>query len=543
MAACLVLIVVAFAAFAPGFATMPPMDRDEPRFAQASKQMLETGDFVSIRFQEEARLKKPVGIYWLQAACVSAAEALVGPAARTTIAFYRLPSLAAAVAGVLLTWWTALPLVGRRAAFLAGLMMAVSVLLGVEARLAKTDAALLATSLAMMGALARIWMRSRNGAGEARAGLAMPALFWTAAALSILLKGPVGPMIVLLTITCFVGATRDWRWLAKLRPLTGFALMLVLVSPWFIAIMIETGGRFLQQSVGEDMLSKVAGGQQSHGAPPATYFAVFWATFWPAAPLAALAAGPAWRNRGRPQIMFLLCWLIPSWIVFELVPTKLPHYVLPLYPALAMLIAAWIAGGGQVATAWGKAIVGLVPALALAVALVAPGAIWHYERTIAWAVLPFVIGGVILAVAAWRGYASGRMIDGLGLSAVAAILLYWGVYAAAMPALPTLWPSPRLATAARAMDCPDPGFATTGFREPSLVFLVSTKLKMTDAAGAADFLADGPCRMVFVDRSQEAAFEARLAGRGGKAALLTRVAGININGGRALDIGVYRTLP
>src|SRR5262245_28753676 len=69
-----VLVILSLLAFLPGFASMPPMDRDEPRFAQASKQMLETGDLVNIRFQGEARLKKPVGIYWLQAAAVSAGE-------------------------------------------------------------------------------------------------------------------------------------------------------------------------------------------------------------------------------------------------------------------------------------------------------------------------------------------------------------------------------------------------------------------------------------------------------------------------------------
>src|SRR5688500_3465142 len=111
-----ILIILAVLAFAPGFATMPPMDRAEPRFAQATKQRLESRDFVNIRFQDEARLKKPIGIYWLQALAVGTAEAVGASEARTTIAFYRIPSLAAAIAAVLLTWWTALPLAGRKAA-------------------------------------------------------------------------------------------------------------------------------------------------------------------------------------------------------------------------------------------------------------------------------------------------------------------------------------------------------------------------------------------------------------------------------------------
>ena len=105
---CAALVLISLACFLPGFASLQPMDRDEPRYAQASKQMLETGDFVDIRFQDEARHKKPVGIYWMQSAAVALGDALGVPEARTTIALYRLPSLFGALATVLLTYWAAL---------------------------------------------------------------------------------------------------------------------------------------------------------------------------------------------------------------------------------------------------------------------------------------------------------------------------------------------------------------------------------------------------------------------------------------------------
>src|SRR4249920_3712438 len=72
--AAVVLVVVAFLAFLPGFFQVPPVDRDEARFAQATKQMIETGDYVDIRFQDDVRYKKPVGIYWMQAAVVDTAS-------------------------------------------------------------------------------------------------------------------------------------------------------------------------------------------------------------------------------------------------------------------------------------------------------------------------------------------------------------------------------------------------------------------------------------------------------------------------------------
>ena len=87
-----VLILTALLAFLPGFFQISPTDRDEARFAQASKQMLETGEYVDIHFQDEVRYKKPVGIYWLQAGVVKAADVLGVREARTTIWLYRIPS-------------------------------------------------------------------------------------------------------------------------------------------------------------------------------------------------------------------------------------------------------------------------------------------------------------------------------------------------------------------------------------------------------------------------------------------------------------------
>src|SRR5438105_8410020 len=102
------LVFVSLVSFLPGFFQLPPIDRDEARFAQATKQMIENGDYIDIRFQNEVRYKKPVGIYWLQAGVVRTAEALGVPEARTTIWLYRLPSLIGAIGAVLLTYWTAL---------------------------------------------------------------------------------------------------------------------------------------------------------------------------------------------------------------------------------------------------------------------------------------------------------------------------------------------------------------------------------------------------------------------------------------------------
>src|SRR6476659_9101027 len=154
--------------FLPGFFNIPAVDRDEARFAQATKQMVETGDFVDIRFQDDVRYKKPVGIYWMQAAAVETASVLGLPRAQLRIWLYRIPSLIGAIGAVLLTYWTALAFITQRGAALAALMISSCVLLGGEARLAKTDAMLLLTVVAAMGAMARVYLSWQRGEDPVR---------------------------------------------------------------------------------------------------------------------------------------------------------------------------------------------------------------------------------------------------------------------------------------------------------------------------------------------------------------------------------------
>src|SRR5689334_20002978 len=192
--AALVLVLISLIAFLPGFFQIPPVDRDEAYFAQATKQMIETGDYIDIRYQDDVRYRKPVGIYWLQAAVVNTAGALGLRNALTTIWLYRLPSLFGAIGAVLATYWCALAFVSRRGAVLAALMLMSSSIVGVEARLAKTDAMLLFTVVTAMAVLARVYLAPRRV--DPQPGLIQLAIFWTALAVGILIKGPMILMVV-----------------------------------------------------------------------------------------------------------------------------------------------------------------------------------------------------------------------------------------------------------------------------------------------------------------------------------------------------------
>src|SRR5580693_546298 len=533
------LLLCALLLFLPGFFNIPPIDRDEPRFAQATKQMVETGDFVDIRFQDEVRYKKPVGVYWLQAAAVETASALGLPRAQVRVWLYRVPSLIGAIGAVLLTYWTALAFVTRRGAVLAGLILGSSVLLGVEARLAKTDAMLLLTVVAAMGALARVYLSWQRGEDPAHPPWTWPAIFWTALAGGILLKGPLILMFVVLTIVTLAILDRSAAWLWRLRPVWGLMWMLVLVLPWFVAIFWRAGEAFFADSIGGDMLSKL-GAQESHGAPPGVYLLLFWVTFWPGAPLAGMAVPAVWRARREPGAQFLLAWLVPSWIVFELVLTKLPHYVLPLYPAIAILTVgalerrvlsrSWLMRGA----AWWFAI----PALASVIAVVGAVTLTRQPVFLAW---PFVAAALILGLSAWWLYDDNRAERSLLTVVASAMFLAAAIYGVVLPALTPLFPSAEVARALRNVVCVGPKAAAAGFHEPSLVFMTGTSTLLTDGSGAADFLAQGSCRFALIEQRAERSFAQRAEAIGLRYDAASRVEGYNISQGRAISIAIFRS--
>ncbi len=534
-----VLVLVSLLAFLPGFFQIPPVDRDEAYFAQATKQMIETGDYVDIRFQDDVRYRKPVGIYWAQAAVVNTARAFGVPNALTTIWLYRVPSLIGAIGAVLATYWCALAFVSRRGAVLSALMMTASTILGAEARLAKTDAVLLFTVVVAMAVMARVYLSARRGG--APAGLGLLAIFWTALAVSILIKGPLILMVVGLAAVTLSVLDRSVRWLLALRPVPGIAWLLLLALPWFIAIYARVGSQFLVGSVGEDMLSKVAGAQDTHGAPPGLYFLLFFATFFPASMLAGLAAPAVWAVRREPAARFLLAWLVPSWIVFELVVTKLPHYVLPLYPAIAILIAGAVETKVLSRRPWlvrGVMWWFLVPIIVSIVAVVGAIVIDHDLALLAW---PFLAAAIVCGLFAWQLYDDDGAERSFMRATAASIFMAVGLYAVIVPSLSPAFPSVALAQALRDSACPHPVAASAGYEAPSLVFLAGTATRFTDAAGAADFLREGACRFAFVEVRQERDFALRAEAIGLRYDRGPRIDGYNISNGKPITIAVFQS--
>ncbi len=528
----LFLLVFTLLILLPGRISLPPLDRDESRYLEASRQMLTTGDLIDIRFQDQPRWLQPAGIYWLEAGTVRIVEALAGSDAPAGTAWpYRIPSLLAGVANVLLTASIGTALFGAEAGFLAGLMLAVSVLFNAEGRMATIDTTLLTTTLLAL----RTLLSGRH-----------PWLYWIALGGGLMLKGPVGLIPVLGTPLALSFAERDldiWR---RLRPAWGIPLALAIVLPWLVAIQHVSHGRFLAIAVGHNLLGKVAGSQESHGAPAGTYLAIFLASFWPGSLFAVLAIPFAWARRRTKAVRFLLCWIIPTWLAFELIATKLPHYVLPAYPAIACLAAAALLAPVQRAAypvrllAWLYGALWLAAGLAFAAA--GPVLLVHYQATSSPVGIAASVAGAALLLASASVLIRGRRQPAFLLAAGGAYAIYAGLFTTVIPNLTTLWLSPRIAdTVAEIRPCPGSVLASASYSEPSLVFLAGRKTRLLDPVDAARFLSqDRACGLALVGTRDEAAFRGALTVPVRK---LAEIDGVNYSNGRHLALALYTASP
>ncbi len=501
--ALLVMLVLAL----PGFFTLPPIDRDEVLFSQASRQMLASGDFVDIHFGDAVRYKKPVGIYWLQ----SAAAAVTGQPDQ--IWSYRLISLLGALLAVGFTHATARLYLTPEASLLAAVALGASLMLGAEAHLAKTDAMLLASV-----AVGQYLLAKATRPGGLPFAQAMG--FWAVLAASTLIKGPIGPMVMGFTLTGHCLFSRSLQPLRNLRPLPGLALFVVLAAPWFISISTISHGAFWSASLGHDMFEKMASAKEQHGAPPGSYLAAMWLTFWPGAMPLAAALPVIWRGRHEAVVRFALLWLIPTWVVFEVTPTKLVHYTLPTYPALALLVAFAVQSGG-LRRLWPVALPGILP-LVLLGALV-------WQAGLLGVAMPagFWIGSVAVLASLGLILWAAKMgaVPLAGALAVAGLALNATIYPT-LASIDPLWPARPLA--ALAATHPDCAFSVAGYAEPSLVFMTNTRVQFQSVDQIAQTFAKPSCQVVALP----------MAAAPPDLQMLGEVRGLDLGTGHKVDLAV-----
>lgn len=483
----LTLMVLTLLVTLPGLTTLPVIDRDEARFAQASVQMAETGDLINIQFQSEARNKKPAGIYWLQAGAIKA----FGKTGKRAIWVQRLPSVLGALIAVLATYWGAARMIGRHGAFIAASMLALSTLLVFEAHIAKTDAMLCGLSALCFGALAHI----RHG-GETSAVW----IFWLALGASIMIKGPVTPILVLLTFITLAFWERRNKWMKQLFNWPAIIVFFLIWVPWAIVVWRATDGAFFVESLGKDFGGKVISAQEKHPGPPGYYLGTIWVTFWPSCLL--LIPGLAFAIRAvrksaqsdAPVIKAMrlsLAWILPYWGLIEIIPTKLPHYNLPLFPALCVISSA--AALTLMAVSEFKllrrinAVLYLIISTAI-IGLVMAASVYFNDVNIGYFVIGTISGlsAIIATFALWRN----KMKLGLITAGLSALCLSIPTYHFIVPGLKQLRTTDQLTAflQTNGIALPrngGPHIVSPDFTEPSLVYHLGTKI---DVSGKTDLL-------------------------------------------------------
>lgn len=538
------LTVLCLAVYLPGLSTIPPIDRDEARFAQASRQMFEStalpdsqriegfhdGGLAVPKIQDVPRLNKPPLIYWLQSA--SAAIFTGGQPARDAIWMYRLPSMVCSIVAVLFTWRLGTRLFDELTGLLGAAGLAVCPMLVWDAHQARADQLLLACTTS---AIAALWaLRSRPASNNATPWLPA-AWLWTSIALGILAKGPVTPLVVGLTALCLCAASGEWRWLRRTMPLLGAIVLTLCIAPWIVLVARHVGADVLWTTLLNETLGRTAAAREGHFGPPG-YHTLFSAVLlWPASLLTLGAfirtwklavrlpppqpgltrmqrwrALPArWRERvlGRWRELFLVCWIAPSWLVFELVMTKLPHYTMPMYPALALISAAAIvdAARARIDTATGRrAIAGLNIWFAIGIALCC---IIPIGFSLLGGGAPAIAAAASVALACFFLLRKAReeALEGLLLRAqawgIAAMVLFLvATFGLILPRARVVFVYPRAAAALP----PDRPVACAGHFEDSVVFLTRGRVALIAEHDLRSWLASHPNGVAVVTRSQSA---------------------------------------
>ena len=347
---------------------------------------------------------------------------------------------------------------------------------------------------------------------------------------------------------------RGADWLRALRPAWGMALLVVVVLPWFVAIGIATDGQFFRDSLGGDLGGKLAGGAEAHWGPPGYYLLVAPLLLFPLTVPVLVALPFAWRGRADGLTRFLLAWVGPMWLVLEVVPTKLPHYVLPLFPALLLLASRWVveraadperlrAFAGSADRWMGATAIGACVIAGLGLALGGLAVPWLLRLDPLYALLvgvPALLAGYyVLRLAAAALDRDAWVCACIAMPLVTGVLL-----GLVLPALEPVWISPRVVASLKAHwpDGRPPGakFGSYGFHEPSLVFLAGTDTALPrTAAEAAAFLAADPAHVLLVADRQRTRFEAEAARVSLVPRVVGEVSGFNYAGGRRVVLTLF----
>ena len=393
----LLIVLLAGALYLPGLARIPLFDRDEPRFAAAAREMLRSGDLIGPRFDSVLRPEKPPVMYWLMDISYNI-FGVSGMAARLPSVLFGTLTLLVVYWMAGRRFGRATGLLSALMLSVAGLYFVETRMATADSVLVFFTTVCMAClweawdSQASNDGVPKLRPRvdrltdSAGGeilnesyvAAHGHVSMGVVLIFWASMAAGIMTKGvtPIFVFATMITLSMTTGRAGDlwrdwwkspgmgriihlpelvfglfrkgnWGWWRRLRPLTGLGVLILLVLPWFIAAWSATNGRLIGEMLFRNLVQRTSSGLQGHGEPPGFYLLVIWCIFWPWSVLLVPAAYHAIRRvRGKlvmsidpSPYQFILAWVIPSWVIFECIVTKMVEYILPLFIPLAILCA------------------------------------------------------------------------------------------------------------------------------------------------------------------------------------------------------------
>lgn len=575
-AAGLALLALLLAVYVPGLFSLPVVDRDEARFAQASRQMLESwalppdardtrpiepdanarltgglhaGGWAVPMVGERPRLAKPPLIYWLQSG--AAAVLTGGNPLNDRVWHYRLPSVLGSIAACLITWRLGVAMGHARAGWLGAALLGVCPMVVWDAHQARADQLLLATTTAAMGALLLLRMAPPGRTAQSW-GLAI--VFWVAIGAGVLTKGPVTPMIALLTAATVSWVARDWRWLWRTRPVVGVVVLTVMLAPWAMVSARAVGWDTLAGVWIDETLGRSAEPKEGHWGPPGYHLVLLAVLFWPGSLLTlyaltraarrAMSWPPAssraarWRARvdADDATLFLLAWIVPAWLVFEIIGTKLPHYTLPLYPPIALLtaravldLADGVATPDRPVPPKPALILWLIIGAALTVGVpIAAASLAGDAASLGAAIVGGLVALALIIIAARA--ARGCLLRAHAFAVTAAVVFVWVLLQFVLPGVRLLRVTDQLATLIAIAPSEAP-VAAAGYMEDSLVFATRGRLVKLSPNQVPRWVGENPGGVLVLPSSAPA--------QPGWTEL-RRVQGINYSKGERVDLRVFR---
>jgi len=531
-------------------------DRDEPRNAGCAAEMLARGDWVVPVFNGELRAHKPVLLYWL----MISAYAVLG----VTEFAARFWSAALGVGTVVIVWMIGRRLVGEAAAGWSAVVLATTLMFTVAARAATPDSLLIfCCTLAMLVYVCGTFRAPAVGLQYAAAvpripggyfptSLPVAAAMYAVMGLAVLAKGPVGLVLPTAVIGMFLlimrlpepversteAAGSPWRrrvvaclrplapghflrtcW--SMRPVTALLASLAVALPWYVWVGMRTEGQWLSGFLLEHNVGRALRPMEGHSGPVLYYPVAVLIGFFPwsilAVPLVlAVARAVRRRDPASAGLVLAVCWVGVYVGLFSLARTKLPSYVTPCYPALALLtgwlLDGWSSGLRPIARVWSRLalatlmVVGLAMliALPLAARLFLPGDEWLG----AIGLVPLVGGAVCL----WLAETQRTAAAARAMAATAVVLLV-GLFAVVSVRVDRHQQSGVLLGEIAARS-PNPRIAAFGCLEPSWVFYAGRPIREfshRQAADMAEFLA-APHSYVITRQRDLGRLEAELSG-------------------------------